>query len=173
MKWIVGVAERCDFPYRRQHVAKHFDAFAVRLCCHERHACDVPARARQACDSSCFDRIGDNCNNGNIARRSLRGACAWCVERDEDVDLCRHQFGRQLGKQVEPSLRRADVELNVSSFDIARFRQSLPHLLSEGSASAFPRISAPIRRMRGCCAGATTGHDAAPAARATGARRAE
>ena len=68
-----------------------------------------PGRAKLAI-RSCFDGVGDDCDNGNIPRRLLCGARAWCVESNEDVDLCRDQFGRQLGKQFESSLRRANVE---------------------------------------------------------------
>jgi hypothetical protein len=129
---IASIAERGDFLHRRQHVAEHLDAFTVRLRRHQRHTRDVPAWPCQACDKTCFDGVGDDCDNGNVPRRLLCGARAWCVESNEDIDLCHDQFGRQLGKEFQSSLRRANVERNVSSFDIACFRQSLPHLFSEG-----------------------------------------
>ena len=128
---VAGIAEGGDLPHRRQHVAQHLNAFAVRFRRHHRHAGDVSAGPHQACDDPGFDGVGGHHDDGNVARRLLRRTRARRQEGDDHVDLGRYQLGRQDGKQLRPALRRPGIDEDIASLDIACFQQFFPEVVAE------------------------------------------
>jgi len=64
----------------------------MRLRRHQRHARDVPAWPCQVCDKTCFNGVGDDCDNGNVPRRLLCGANSKISTSDDDIDPRFDQF---------------------------------------------------------------------------------
>jgi hypothetical protein len=54
------------------------------------------------------------------------------VERRDDINPKRDQLRSELGKQIEIAVRRAEFEIDVLPFDIAKLSQAVAQLHPEG-----------------------------------------
>ncbi len=87
------MAQYAHAPHGRQHIPEQFDTFSIRCGSHHRHAGNVSAGPRQACDDAGFDRVSCQYYDGDLACCLLRCQRAGDVECHDHVDAETDQLG--------------------------------------------------------------------------------
>ena len=105
---------------------KEFQALSAQFGADAGQSRDVPARSRQVLNKS-----GTNCvrnareNDGDRARRLLRGQGRWRCWSDNNIRLQPDQVRRETGQLPDPPACKAILDRDVLLFDVTELTQPL------------------------------------------------
>jgi hypothetical protein len=94
------VAQYAHAPHRRQHIAEQFDALSCQCGSHQRHACNIAARTRQAGNDTGFDRVPRDYYDWDILSCLLCSQSAGDIERYDHIDLEPDKLGGEPSKPI-------------------------------------------------------------------------